>query len=93
VFVLNPDNTTYIGQVWPGFTVCDIFRTCVDADRSTKVFPDWFANETQNWWGEALMNWSASGIEFSGLWLDMNEASSFCVGSWYNTFRFITVPH
>ncbi|KAI0033893.1 glycosyl hydrolases family 31-domain-containing protein [Vararia minispora EC-137] len=65
VFVTNPDNTTYIGQVWPGYT----------------VFPDWFAPNTEGWWGEAITNWSDSGIEFSGLWLDMNEASSFCVGS------------
>ncbi|KAJ7861406.1 glycosyl hydrolases family 31-domain-containing protein [Mycena olivaceomarginata] len=46
-----------------------------------QVFPDWFAPQTLGWWTEALKNWSASGIEFSGIWLDMNEASSFCDGS------------
>ncbi|KAL0959205.1 hypothetical protein HGRIS_014485 [Hohenbuehelia grisea] len=65
VFVTNPDGTEYVGQVWPGFT----------------VFPDWFANKTQKWWTEAFRNWSEQGIEFSGIWLDMNEASSFCDGS------------
>ncbi|KAF7966062.1 hypothetical protein HWV62_40232 [Athelia sp. TMB] len=45
------------------------------------VFPDWFAEETQAWWTEALTNWSKNGVEFSGIWLDMNEASSFCEGS------------
>ncbi|KLO16236.1 glycoside hydrolase family 31 protein [Schizopora paradoxa] len=65
VFVSNPDGSEYIGQVWPGFT----------------VFPDWFANNTQAWWTEALRNWTEGGIEFSGIWLDMNEASSFCEGS------------
>ncbi|KAJ7896486.1 glycosyl hydrolases family 31-domain-containing protein [Mycena leptocephala] len=65
VFIKNPDGTEYIGQVWPGYT----------------VFPDWFASNTLGWWTEALKNWSASGIEFSGIWLDMNEASSFCDGS------------
>jgi len=54
-----------VGQVWPGYT----------------VFPDWFANNTQAWWTEGLRNWTAGGIEFSGIWLDMNEASSFCDGS------------
>ncbi|KAJ7311650.1 glycosyl hydrolases family 31-domain-containing protein [Mycena albidolilacea] len=67
VFIKNPDGTEYIGQVWPGYT----------------VFPDWFAPQTLGWWTEALKNWSASGIEFSGIWLDMNEASSFCDGSWF----------
>ncbi|KAJ6528271.1 glycosyl hydrolases family 31-domain-containing protein [Mycena vulgaris] len=65
VFIKNPDGTEYIGQVWPGFT----------------VFPDWFAPNTLAWWTEALGNWSKSGVEFSGIWLDMNEASSFCDGS------------
>ncbi|KAJ6553086.1 glycosyl hydrolases family 31-domain-containing protein [Mycena capillaripes] len=62
VFIKNPDGTEYVGQVWPGYT----------------VFPDWFAPNTLGWWTEALKNWSALGIEFSGIWLDMNEASSFC---------------
>ncbi|KDQ51365.1 glycoside hydrolase family 31 protein [Jaapia argillacea MUCL 33604] len=65
VFIKNPDGSEYIGQVWPGYT----------------VFPDWFASNTQQWWTQALKNWSAMGIEFSGIWLDMNEASSFCDGS------------
>ncbi|CAK5271435.1 unnamed protein product [Mycena citricolor] len=67
VFVKNPDinGTEYIGQVWPGYT----------------VFPDWFAPKTSGWWAEALGNWSNQGVEYSGIWLDMNEVSSFCEGS------------
>ncbi|KII83963.1 glycoside hydrolase family 31 protein [Plicaturopsis crispa FD-325 SS-3] len=65
VFINNPDGSEYVGQVWPGYT----------------VFPDWFANNTQKWWTEALTNWSKGGVEFAGIWLDMNEASSFCDGS------------
>ena len=66
-FIKNPDGTEYVGQVWPGYT----------------VFPDWFAPNAELYWTEALANWSKGGVEFSGLWLDMNEASSFCDGSWY----------
>ncbi|KAI1787666.1 glycosyl hydrolases family 31-domain-containing protein [Ganoderma leucocontextum] len=65
VFLKNPDGSQYLGQVWPGYT----------------VFPDWFANNTQAFWTEALRNWSQSGVNYSGIWLDMNEASSFCIGS------------
>jgi alpha-glucosidase len=64
-FVTNPDGSEYIGHVWPGYT----------------VFPDWFAPGTTGWWTDALRNWSALGVEFDGIWLDMNEASSFCEGS------------
>lgn len=86
----NPDGTEYIGQVWPGYTVC-LFHSPLNAFFELKinfffsyvqVFPDWFQINTQQWWTEALHNWSSAGIEFSGIWLDMNEASSFCDGSW-----------
>ncbi|RPD82758.1 hypothetical protein L226DRAFT_450295 [Lentinus tigrinus ALCF2SS1-7] len=65
VWIKNPDGSECIAQVWPGYT----------------VFPDWFSENATALWTEALTNWSNSGIEFSGIWLDMNEASSFCVGS------------
>ncbi|KAK7031219.1 hypothetical protein VNI00_013635 [Paramarasmius palmivorus] len=45
------------------------------------VFPDWFAPNAQDWWSEALGNWSENGVEYSGIWLDMNEIASFCNGS------------
>ncbi|TCD60713.1 hypothetical protein EIP91_009634 [Steccherinum ochraceum] len=65
VFMKNPDGSEYVGQVWPGYT----------------VFPDWFSKNAQTYWTEALTNWSRSGVDFSGIWLDMNEVSSFCQGS------------
>jgi alpha-glucosidase len=47
-----------------------------------QVFPDWLAPNVQLWWKEALRNWTLLGVEFSGLWLDMNEPKSFCDGHW-----------
>ncbi|KAH9974514.1 glycosyl hydrolases family 31-domain-containing protein [Russula compacta] len=64
VFIRNPDQSVYIGEVWPGHT----------------VFPDWLAPKVDLWWREALHNWTSLGVEFSGLWLDMNEVKSFCNG-------------
>lgn len=43
-------------------------------------FPSWFSNNTQDWWNEGIANFSKL-VDFSGIWLDMNEPSSFCVGS------------
>ncbi|KAF8318461.1 glycoside hydrolase family 31 protein [Clavulina sp. PMI_390] len=43
-------------------------------------FPDWWSPRTQEWWDEAFHNMS-SFMKFDGIWLDMNEPSSFCVGS------------
>ncbi|KAH9900330.1 glycosyl hydrolases family 31-domain-containing protein [Epithele typhae] len=64
VFMKNPNGTEYLGQMWPGYT----------------VFVDWFANNSQLVWSEAIANWSTS-VNFSGIWLDVNEPTSFCAGS------------
>ncbi|KAK0443217.1 hypothetical protein EV421DRAFT_1735826 [Armillaria borealis] len=32
--------------------------------------------------GEAMRNYSLEGVQYAGIWLDMNEASSFCDGSY-----------
>ena len=44
------------------------------------VFPDWLKSETHDWWtGEVQSYYSKLAID--GIWIDMNEISSFCVGS------------
>jgi alpha-glucosidase len=68
-FMLNPDGELYIGAVWPGYT----------------VFPDWIGavlNGTGafEWWSEEMKTWYAN-VSFDGIWIDMSEVSSFCVGS------------
>lgn len=71
-FFLNPDGSLYIGSVWPGYT----------------VFPDWIAAAlgTSNgsgafeWWTTEVSNWHQN-VSFDGIWIDMSEVSSFCVGS------------
>ncbi|KAG1867601.1 glycosyl hydrolases family 31-domain-containing protein [Suillus tomentosus] len=65
VWIKNPDGSLYLGQVWPGYT----------------VYPDWFSENILSVWTEGLRNWTEMGVEFSGLWLDMNEPSSFCSNS------------
>ncbi|EIW75810.1 glycoside hydrolase family 31 protein [Coniophora puteana RWD-64-598 SS2] len=65
VWIKNPNGTVFVGSLWPGFV----------------AWQDWFAPNTQDWWTQALKNWSESGIEFDGIWLDMNEPSSLCAGS------------
>ncbi|KAL8816033.1 MAG: hypothetical protein Q9191_008392, partial [Dirinaria sp. TL-2023a] len=40
-FMLNPDGSTYIGEVWPGYT----------------VFPDWISGGAGQWWINEMTNW------------------------------------
>ncbi len=63
-FMLNPDGSIYIGEVWPGYT----------------VFPDWISEGAGPWWTGEMTNWH-SKLSFDGAWIDMNEVSSFCIGS------------
>jgi alpha-glucosidase len=68
-FMLNPDGSQYIGAVWPGYT----------------VFPDWIGAALAgggafDWWIAELAMWHQN-ISFDGIWIDMSEVSSFCVGS------------
>jgi alpha-glucosidase len=60
----NPDGSTYIGAVWPGYT----------------VFPDWNNPKAGPFWANELATWHQK-IAFDGIWIDMSEVSSFCVGS------------
>ncbi|TAQ86034.1 hypothetical protein B7494_g5640 [Chlorociboria aeruginascens] len=68
-FMLNPDGSLYIGSVWPGYT----------------VFPDWVGAVLEGtgafrWWDNEITTWHQN-ISFDGIWIDMSEVSSFCVGS------------
>ncbi|KAG2130855.1 glycosyl hydrolases family 31-domain-containing protein, partial [Suillus clintonianus] len=62
VWIKNPDGSLYIAEVWPGYT----------------VFPDWFSENMFSVWTDSLKNWTDMGVEFSGIWLDMNEPRAFC---------------
>ncbi|KAJ2884548.1 hypothetical protein IWW38_005417, partial [Coemansia aciculifera] len=44
------------------------------------VFPDWFAPNTTDWWSDELKRYFDQ-LPFDGMWIDMNEAASFCTGS------------
>ncbi|ORX78974.1 putative alpha-glucosidase [Basidiobolus meristosporus CBS 931.73] len=44
------------------------------------AFPDWFAPNTQQWWTSQIKNFM-DDVAIDGLWIDMNEPASFCVGS------------
>lgn len=44
------------------------------------VFPDWQADGAVSWWINEMTTWYAD-VNFDGIWIDMSEASSFCIGS------------
>ncbi|EKG18238.1 Glycoside hydrolase family 31 [Macrophomina phaseolina MS6] len=44
------------------------------------VFPDWLIDTAVPWWSDELVRWHKE-VPFDGIWIDMSEVSSFCVGS------------
>ncbi|KAI9892751.1 MAG: hypothetical protein M1814_001171 [Vezdaea aestivalis] len=44
------------------------------------VFPDWLSKSASNWWAEQVKTWHDL-IGFDGIWIDMSEVASFCIGS------------
>ncbi|KAG9193790.1 alpha-glucosidase [Alternaria panax] len=64
VFHKAADGSDLLGLQWPGEV----------------AWPDWFAPNTEKWWtGEIQANFNPeNGIDLDGIWVDMNEASSFC---------------
>lgn len=54
------------------------------------VFPDWRAEGAQEWWTNEMLMWHEK-VAFSGIWIDMSEVSSFCVGS-CGSGRFVENP-
>lgn len=66
VLLLRQNGSAFLGVVWPGVT----------------VFPDWFAENATDYWNNefSLFFNAEDGIDIDGLWIDMNEPSSFgCV--------------
>ncbi|PWN50972.1 alpha-glucosidase [Violaceomyces palustris] len=57
------DGQLYNGVVWPGRT----------------VFPDWFAENTTEWWKDEFKTFfdPEEGIDVDAIWIDMNEPASF----------------
>lgn len=44
------------------------------------VFPDWHNPKAFEFWANEIATWHGK-IPFDGIWIDMSEVSSFCVGS------------
>lgn len=44
------------------------------------AFPDWLSSEAGAWWSSEIVRYFKK-LAIDGIWIDMSEVSSFCVGS------------
>ncbi|KAJ4306057.1 hypothetical protein N0V88_000853 [Collariella sp. IMI 366227] len=63
IFLKRDNGSEWLGVVWPGVS----------------VFPDWFSENIDKYWNNefALFFDENKGVDIDGLWIDMNEPSSF----------------
>ncbi|KAI5272953.1 putative alpha-glucosidase [Aureobasidium subglaciale] len=83
----NPDNASDAYSVYSRGKDMDVFMKNPDGSEyigavwpGFTVFPDWHAMNTTQWWFESMNNWWQK-FQVDGIWIDMSEVSSFCVGS------------
>lgn len=87
IYIPNPSNESDTYPTYENGHAMDIFVKNPDGSEyigavwpGFTVFPDWTHVNTTDFWTGEFTKWFQD-ISFDGIWLDMNEVSSFCVGS------------
>ncbi|XP_012576239.1 PREDICTED: maltase-glucoamylase, intestinal [Condylura cristata] len=93
VFIKDPrDGSIVWGKVWPDLPGV-VINSSLDWDTQVKLyrahaaFPDFFRNSTVTWWKREVKELHDNplhpekSLKFDGLWIDMNEPSSFVNGA------------
>ncbi|XP_036206938.1 sucrase-isomaltase, intestinal [Myotis myotis] len=87
VFIKWPNtNDICWAKVWPDLPNITINGSltedeAVNASRAHVAFPDFFRRSTAEWWEREIIDFYNDQMKFDGLWIDMNEPSSFIHGS------------
>ena len=87
IYHLNPSNASGMYSVFNDGNAAGAFVSnpdgslyIGDAWLGYTVFPDCISGGAGQWWIDEMVSWH-SKLDFDGAWIDMSEASSFCVGS------------
>ncbi|XP_051007616.1 maltase-glucoamylase [Acomys russatus] len=93
VFIRYPNNGDIVwGKVWPDYPNIVVdpsldWDSQVEQYRAYVAFPDFFRNSTALWWKKEIEELytnpenATKSLKFDGLWIDMNEPSSFVNGA------------
>ncbi|XP_011379112.1 sucrase-isomaltase, intestinal [Pteropus vampyrus] len=93
VFIKWPGtNEIFWSKVWPDLPNITIDESltedeAVNASRAHVAFPDFLRNSTAEWWEREMIDFYNNQMKFDGLWIDMNEPSSFVSGDANNQCR------
>ncbi|XP_014441942.1 LOW QUALITY PROTEIN: maltase-glucoamylase, intestinal [Tupaia chinensis] len=93
VFIRYPNGGDIVwGKVWPDFPGIVVngsldWDSQVEQYRAYVAFPDFFRNSTANWWKREMEELYTNpqqperSLKYDGMWIDMNEPSSFVNGA------------
>lgn len=87
IYIPNPDNATDAYSIYTEGNNKNVFLRNPDGSQyigsvwpGYTVFPDWTSENAQEWWTNSMKS-HHDKIAWDGIWIDMSEVSSFCVGS------------
>ncbi|OQD65803.1 hypothetical protein PENPOL_c005G10589 [Penicillium polonicum] len=87
IYIPNPKNASDAYDTYTRGHKDDVFLKNPDGSEyigavwpGYTVFPDWHNPKTGDFWANEIVTWHKK-IAIDGIWIDMNEVSSFCVGS------------
>ncbi|KKZ66865.1 alpha-glucosidase [[Emmonsia] crescens] len=87
IYIPNPENPADAYKTYERGNASDVFLRNPDGSvyigavwPGYTVFPDFSAAGAQEWWSTELEEFF-NKVPYDGIWIDMNEVSSFCVGS------------
>ncbi|EGC47734.1 alpha-glucosidase [Histoplasma capsulatum var. duboisii H88] len=87
IYIPNPENCSDAYKPYERGNASDVFLRNPDGSvyigavwPGYTVFPDFLAAGSQEWWSTELREFF-NKVPYDGMWIDMNEVSSFCVGS------------
>jgi alpha-glucosidase len=84
IYIPNPDNASDAYSIYTDGAERGVFMRNPDGSEYIgAVWPGytvWLSNQSVSWWTDSLKEWYAK-LPIDGIWIDMSEVSSFCVGS------------
>ncbi|CAK1357391.1 Alpha-glucosidase [Cercospora beticola] len=87
IYIPNPNNASDNYSIYTDGNDRGVFLSNPDGSQyigsvwpGYTVFPDWHANESVAWWTDSMLEHHKNS-PWDGIWIDMSEVSSFCIGS------------
>lgn len=87
IYIPNPNNASDNYSIYTDGNDREVFLNNPDGSQyigsvwpGYTVFPDWFQPEAVPWWSDSMAG-HHKNVPWDGIWLDMIEVSSFCIGS------------